>query len=265
MSDDMTRTEGGAGQPWRVWRTAPSPGGAVLAHRARHCEPAQPSQGAQPVAARRMANSGGIGAKCNRVAHRPRDAALVRNAEIEHFRSVPHTPGAPLVSVVIPCVNHGAFVAEAVDSALAQTFSDLEVIVVEGGSTDGTTPDAVAALASPRVKVFFREGGPFPLGDNRNFGIARGTRRLHLLPRRRRPIDADVCRKDALFPGVSGLRCRIEHHATVRGTDRDMGASRNADFVRLDGPETDMLAGAVFRKDVWQGVAGYVDAGLGVK
>jgi len=44
----------------------------------------------------------------------------------------------PLISVIIPVYNGEAFIARAVDSALAQDFSDFEVIVVDDGSTDST-------------------------------------------------------------------------------------------------------------------------------
>lgn len=58
----------------------------------------------------------------------------------------------PLVSVVIPSYQHAPFVGRAVESVLAQTVTDIEVIVVDDGSTDGT-PDIVAAISDPRLKL----------------------------------------------------------------------------------------------------------------
>jgi glycosyltransferase involved in cell wall biosynthesis len=45
---------------------------------------------------------------------------------------------SPLISVVIPAYNHERFVGEAVKSVLDQSCSDLELIVVDDGSTDRT-------------------------------------------------------------------------------------------------------------------------------
>src|SRR5262249_20685734 len=44
----------------------------------------------------------------------------------------------PAISVLMPVYNAGRFLAPALDSILAQTFSDFELIAIDGGSTDGS-------------------------------------------------------------------------------------------------------------------------------
>ncbi len=51
----------------------------------------------------------------------------------------------PLVSSIIPTFNRRALLAEAVASCLTQTWNNLEIIVVDDGSTDGTEAFALPA------------------------------------------------------------------------------------------------------------------------
>ncbi len=62
----------------------------------------------------------------------------------------------PLVSVVIPTFNRGSFVRWAIQSALSQTHSAVEVIIVDDGSTD-ETEEVILAIKDPRVR-YFRTG-----------------------------------------------------------------------------------------------------------
>ena len=61
----------------------------------------------------------------------------------------------PKVSVLIPTYNQARYVSEAIESALVQTYSDYEIVVVDDGSTDGT--GAVAEAYIPRVRVIHQE------------------------------------------------------------------------------------------------------------
>ena len=59
---------------------------------------------------------------------------------------------APQVSVAMASYNHARFVGSAVKSILDQTLTDLELVVVDDGSTDGT-PDIIAGFRDPRIKL----------------------------------------------------------------------------------------------------------------
>lgn len=78
----------------------------------------------------------------------------------------------PLVSVCIPCYNNAPFVGEAIESALAQTHRNVEVIVVDDGSTDAS----VEVLRSFGSSIRF-EAGPnrgANTARNRAFELSRG-------------------------------------------------------------------------------------------
>ena len=76
----------------------------------------------------------------------------------------------PLVSVVVPCRNHARFLGEALRSALAQTHSPLEVLLVDDASTDGSR-EVAAALG---VRVVDGEGAGVERAVNLGVREARG-------------------------------------------------------------------------------------------
>lgn len=80
---------------------------------------------------------------------------------------------APKVSVVVPTFRRAALLKETVDSILAQTFTDFELIIVDNMSEDGTS-EYVMAIADQRVR-YFRNPNHGVIAVNRNVGIGKAT------------------------------------------------------------------------------------------
>ena len=82
---------------------------------------------------------------------------------------------APVVSVVMPVYNAGVYLRGAIDSVLAQTLRDLELILVDDGATDGSGAicDEYAAK-DPRVQVKHGRNGGICASRNVGMGLARG-------------------------------------------------------------------------------------------
>ena len=77
-----------------------------------------------------------------------------------------------LVSVVLPAYNHEAYIAQAIDSALAQSV-DLELIVIDDGSRDRTA-DIIAAYDDPRIRFVRQVNAGSHATINRGIAMARG-------------------------------------------------------------------------------------------
>src|SRR3954469_20095634 len=80
----------------------------------------------------------------------------------------------PRISVVVPMYNVESFLAPCLDSLLAQTLDDLEVLMVDDGSTDGSTAIAEDyARRDDRFRLIVQENGG--LSKARNTGIDAAT------------------------------------------------------------------------------------------
>lgn len=80
---------------------------------------------------------------------------------------------APIVSVIIACYNQPRFVGDAIRSVLEQTFADLELIVVDDGSTDAT-PEAIAHFKDPRLRCIRQDNRGVAAARNAGFRACRG-------------------------------------------------------------------------------------------
>ena len=81
---------------------------------------------------------------------------------------------SPLISIVIPVYNGGNYMREAIDSALAQTYPNIEVIVVNDGSRDDGETDAIARSYGNRIRYFHKENGGCASALNRGIEEMRG-------------------------------------------------------------------------------------------
>jgi glycosyltransferase involved in cell wall biosynthesis len=75
------------------------------------------------------------------------------------------------VSVIIPTYNRAHYICEAIDSALAQTYPDVEIVVVDDGSTDGTR--AVLKGYGDKIRYYYQENQG--VSAALNFGIEKSS------------------------------------------------------------------------------------------
>lgn len=78
------------------------------------------------------------------------------------------------VSIIIPCFKQAHFLAQAVDSALAQTHAELEVVVIDDGSPDDTAAVAARYAGDPRFKYIRQENTGLPGARNRGIRESSG-------------------------------------------------------------------------------------------
>ena len=79
-----------------------------------------------------------------------------------------------LVSVVLPVYNGARYLAESIESVLRQSYADLELIIVDDGSTDASAGIARAYRNDPRVRLIQQENRKLPAALNAGFAQARG-------------------------------------------------------------------------------------------
>jgi glycosyltransferase involved in cell wall biosynthesis len=160
----------------------------------------------------------------------------------------------PKVSVIIPCYNQGAYLNVAVESVLAQTYRDFEIIVVNDGSTDESTNRLLSNFRKPMTRVLHTPNQGLAMA--RNNGISEATGEYIL------PLDADdkiaptylekAVQVIETRPEVGIVYCQAETFGAVTGP-----------WLAAEYSLRGMLLGnlifcsALYRKEDWQAVGGY--------
>ena len=90
----------------------------------------------------------------------------------------------PLISVIVPCYNHGVYLFECLNSITGQTYHPLEIIVIDDGSEDPHTRDVLEILGRDKRLTVIRQPNRGPsAARNRAISFATGSYIL--------PVDAD--------------------------------------------------------------------------
>lgn len=75
-------------------------------------------------------------------------------------------------SIIVPVYNTEQYIKKCIDSLINQTYSNLEIIIVDDGSTD-QSKQIYSSYSDTRIKCFFKENSG--LSDARNFGISKAS------------------------------------------------------------------------------------------
>ncbi|HAR64910.1 MAG TPA: hypothetical protein DCR55_01660 [Lentisphaeria bacterium] len=159
------------------------------------------------------------------------------------------------VTAVIPCYNHGQYVDKAVTSIRAQGLDDIEIFIVDDGSTAPETISILDAYPSEKATVLRKQNGH--LSSARNYGAERATGEYIL------GLDADdFYAPTFLKQAVEILDTRPEVGAVTSFT-QNFGIRTDRHERKKGGTVTDFLtanpcnASCLYRKACWEDAGGF--------
>ncbi len=79
----------------------------------------------------------------------------------------------PIITVIMPAYNHEAFISEAIESILSQTFKDFEFIIINDGSTD-KTEEVIKKYTDPRITYLYQENRGCSNTLNKALSLSKG-------------------------------------------------------------------------------------------
>jgi len=187
-------------------------------------------------------------------------AGVVADA-VEPHNGLAWPEDRPLVTIVIPCYNYGHLAGDAIRSVESQTFSSIEIIVVEGGSSSAESREQLVEAvkkASSKVRLLFQDQ-PYRAGANRNFGISHARGKYICC------LDAD----DRIAPTyIEKSVFMLEHSGyDVVSPGLQFFGNKSEVWTPHERPTLDMLLEgnnaltcAVYSREYWQRSGGYRDS-----
>ena len=160
----------------------------------------------------------------------------------------------PLISVVIPCYNDGAYLPETIARLKKQTYQHFEVIIVNDGSTDRLTLDVLNEFSEQNIHILHKANGR--MSSARNYGVQHAKGSLIVA------LDADDYFHPQFFekalkvleinPDVAVVTSFIQLFGTVKKVSKPRGGNENNFLFSNQCP-----ACAMVRKSSWDAVGGY--------
>ena len=162
------------------------------------------------------------------------------------------------VSIIIPCYNQGKFIDEAVDSVLAQSYKEFEIIIVNDGSTDELTSTVLRTYNKDKTRVIHTENQGLAAARNNGIKEAKGDYIL--------PLDADdtiglTYLEQAVYlldnrSDLGIVYCRAQLFGAVE--TEWLLPRYSLEEILIDNV---IFCSAMFRKSDWESVGGY-DPGM---
>ncbi|MDR0853076.1 MAG: glycosyltransferase family 2 protein [Clostridiales Family XIII bacterium] len=159
-----------------------------------------------------------------------------------------------LVSVVMPCYNDGDYILESIESVKRQKYSNIELIIVDDGSTDEKTVDILDSIDEDNIAVYrIENSGP---SKARNYAISQ-SRGAYILP-----LDADDLIDSTYIEKAVSV---LEKNSSVGVVycKADSFGSKDRSWTIPDYSFEKMIVDnivfvtAVFRKSDWEAVGGF--------
>jgi GT2 family glycosyltransferase/glycosyltransferase involved in cell wall biosynthesis len=151
------------------------------------------------------------------------------------------------VSVVIPAYNHEKYVGEAIQSVLDQTFQDLELIIINDGSTDNTETE-ILKFKDERIRYFSQENRGLSATLNRGIELARGEY-FNFLPSDDAFFPEKLATQLKAFEESKEIGVVFSYHLVVGGEGKEVKDDPIVDWFTVPFETKEEIFPALFERD----------------